>query len=727
MADVLNNLFRTLMFFIDNVVYGLIPHIYKLFVYLAELNLYSTNEDNPLHILVSRVYVLLGIFMLFKVSFSLLQFMVNPESFTDSNKGMGKLITNVLVVLVLLVGTPWIFTTAMNIQKVVVEENVIGELVLGESMSDGDSGDTALIDKIDTLATDVQFMMYGAFYSINPKVMESGRLLEACNGTSGVLGSKDMATEACLNALQDGFDGEEAASSNNVNLYSFFKYSNGTSLVNEGISCPGGICDDRNFAHLDKLLWWKDQGDYVVNYLPFVSTAAGIFVVLLLIAFCIDIAVRAIKLCFLQMLAPIAIVSYIDPKESIDKSKLRNWGKETASTYFSLFLRLAVIFFVILLISVISSTVLADGGYIEGLPDDIIYNIWIYLFLILGAFMFAKKVPQIIEKIFGMRGTGELSLNPFKTFGGARDSGFGALAGGAIGLGVGAAASGAAAFSASRDEGASLGNSFRRGVGGFGAGAVRGGFTGFKSGGKGTISKSLDVAGIAGRNAALKTNTTLVQRTKAYGRQAIGMQSKREGLDKQIGYHKAIKGHSSNMESRARDQLGKKSEQWKWAEQQRATLQEAVKKGGELKYSFTDSNGQKADVMLKPNDVNYREAFNQQMEMLRKDQDRMIADYINNSGKTSYMPNGGEVDYQIETEKDSFRRDIIDNKLNYMDDDGNNIIKDMNNIQWSEIKDVGGIAEERAYKIENSEDYQDAKILEDSLKSENRQSFWSKQ
>lgn len=438
--EIVQNLFRTLMFFLDNIVYGLIPQIYKLFIYLSQLNLFGGDNDNPLQMLINRVYVLLGIFMLFRVSFSLLQYIVDPNAFRDSSKGMGKLVTNVLVVLVLLVSVPSIFQFAYDLQSRIVQNNVIGELILGSSMSDNSGKMTP--ERVETMAKDVQFMMFGAFYSLNPDVTADGALFSSCNGTTGVFGSRDMATinnGECLKQLNEEISNYDDASANGVNLYSFFKYSG------NGENCINGVCDNRNFAHFDKLLWWKDNGNYVINYLPFISTAAGIYVVFLLITFCVDVAIRVIKLCFLQMVAPIAIVSYIDPKESISNSKLSSWLKECASTYFSLFLRLATIFLVMLLISVISSMVLSENSMLgqqvsDITGDDIVYNIWIYVFLIIAAFMFAKQVPKIIESIFGIKGSGEFSLNPFKSVSNFLTTPLVAAGGAAVGGALGAAA-----------------------------------------------------------------------------------------------------------------------------------------------------------------------------------------------------------------------------------------------------------------------------------------------
>ena len=518
--EIVQNLFRTIMFFLDNIIYGLIPQIYKIFIYLSELNLFSEDPNSPIQRLVNHIYVLLGIFMLFKVSFSLLQYIVDPNSFRDSSKGMGKLVTNVLVALVLLVSVPSIFGVAMDIQSEIVQSNAIGQLILGTNTGSDSypvNSDGSISDEgVEQMARDLQFMLYGAFYSINPTVMEEGRILEACSGSSGVLGSVDMADDKCLSSLQDNLPDD--ATSNDVNLYSFFKYQDSN----------GQIQDERDFSHFDKLLWWKDEGVYVINYLPFISAVAGIYVAFLLISFCVDIAVRAIKLCFLQMLAPIAIVSYVDPKESISNGKLNAWIKECASTYFSLFLRLATIFLVMFLISMISSTLLSDGGYISGMPKDTSYNIWIYLFLVIGAFMFAKQVPKIIESIFGIKGSGELNLNPFK------NTGLAALTGGVVGAGVGGIAS---SISSAKTASIMGDNKFKAGLSGFAKGTLGGAVKGKSWDGKNMsslISTPLGVSGDIARYQAAKHGTRFGDRAGAMFNEAIGAPQKADIMKKRI-------------------------------------------------------------------------------------------------------------------------------------------------------------------------------------------------
>lgn len=531
MPDVLIDLARSLMFFFDNIIYGLIPTIYKLFVYLSEVDLFTGNTQ--ISNLVNHIYALLGIFMLFKVSFSLLQYIVDPNSFRDSSKGMGKLITNVLVALVLLVSVPSIFSVLMEFQTTIVQSNAIGRLILGTNTTGNGNeaveGDRISVEGVNTMAKDLQFMIYGAFYSIDSKFIDSnsfeydnGGILSNCEGTTGILGSTDMAIAnngQCLDQLAVEMEKQDDISANGVNLYSFYKY------VNE----QGEIVDERDFNDFGRLLTWKQDGVYVINYLPLISAAAGIYIVFLLISFSVDVAVRAIKLCFLQMVAPIAIVSYVDPKESVSNGKLHNWVVECSKTYFSLFLRLATIFLVMFVISAVASTVISSGSNIKGLlQEDPSYNIWIYLFLVLGAFMFAKQVPNIIESIFGIKFSGDLHLNPFK------NEGLATLTGGVVGAGIGGVASSIASAKTASIMGD---NKFKAALSGFTKGTLGGAFKGKNWDGKNLsslISTPLGVSGDIARYQAAKHGTRLGDRAGAMINEAIGAPQKADIMKKRI-------------------------------------------------------------------------------------------------------------------------------------------------------------------------------------------------
>ena len=514
MIDGLVNYLRTAVFFVDEIIYNLIANVYELIIYLANVNLF---DDPVITELMNRVYVLLGIFMLFKVSFSIIQYIVDPNAFSDKSKGFGKLVTNALVTVILLVSIPSIFSFAFELQGIILESNVIGTLILG-----GTPGEYKNVqDDISSKARDIQFTMYGAFYTLNTGSAEEinsaqfkgnreeyqktyPSRIPACapnlevdgvvNGpTSNVFGSKDMAKSvACLNALDEEMQKEGAVQSNKVTLNDIFKRLEVNS--NDGSKT---IIDTRNFHAFDSMLWWKKNAgpEYTINYTPIISTIAGGYLLFLLITFCIDIALRAIKLCFLQMIAPLAVVSYIDPKESMSNSKLHNWIKDALKTYASLFLRLAVIFLALRLVQMITSMVMGGINYYGDITEAPgITNMFVYIFLIIGVFMFAKQVPQMIENIFGFKLSGDLRLNPMKAY---KESGLGTavgLGGAAIGGAVlGGIGNTAANMAKNRElrkklsdeeykkQKIGLGGMFGSAIGGVGAGMFRSGSKGLKS------------------------------------------------------------------------------------------------------------------------------------------------------------------------------------------------------------------------------------------------------
>ena len=608
-ANSLTNLLRTIGFFLDNIVYNLIPTIYQLFIYLSGIDI--VNNSDQIGALIQRIYVLLGIFMLFKVSFSLIQYIVDPSAFGDKSKGFGKLITNVLVAMVLLVSVPSIFSFAMNLQQTVLESNVIGKLILGTGSSEPVSTqiDTANTNNItaanaEVMAKDVQFMMFGAFYSLNTDISQ---FKDAC-GDDTIFGSSAMAANrSCIETLSTAIQEYDETQARGIILDDFFK----TRDLDTGV-----VSDRRDFYAFDSMLWWEEDGDYVINYLPLVSTFAGIFVVFLLTSFSIEVAVRVIKLAFLQMIAPIAIVSYIDPKETIGNGKLNGWIKESVKTYFSLFLRLATIFLVMLLISVLASTVLADGSELAGQINDNDYNIWIDLFLVLGAFMFAKQVPNMIESIFGIKGSGEFSLNPFK------NEGMAALTGGVVGAGIGGIASSIASASVAKVKGQ---NRVLAALSGFGKGAVGGAASGRKWDGKGVgslVGSGLNVSGNIARYQSAKAGTNFFDRMGGIAREAIGAPQKADLIQSRIDSADSYTKYFDSVDNGITSKLAKMS------------------KGKMAGYNESTDSWTDSDALARYNQIAQYKELKRQLEMAQARGDYSTVNAIKEGGYSGSFVDG---------------------------------------------------------------------------------------
>ena len=86
-----------------------------------------------------RIYKLLAIFMVFKVTLSLITYVVNPDDFSDKSKGVAKLGTNIVISLSLLILTPYIFNYAYQFQTIILEDNSLATLIFGGSTEEEQS------------------------------------------------------------------------------------------------------------------------------------------------------------------------------------------------------------------------------------------------------------------------------------------------------------------------------------------------------------------------------------------------------------------------------------------------------------------------------------------------------------------------------------------------------------------------------------------------------------
>ena len=138
-----------------------------------------------------------------------------------------------------------------------------------------------------------------------------------------------------------------------------------------------------------------DDGNtvYVYNYMFVLTFLCGATITYILFSFGIDIAVRMVELAILQILAPMFIATYIDPK-SAKSGPFHKWLTTVGKTYASLFIKLAILSLMLLFIS------LLNGGLKQEIHG---FNKLILLFAIL---IFAKKAPSWIGGMIGVDGEG---------------------------------------------------------------------------------------------------------------------------------------------------------------------------------------------------------------------------------------------------------------------------------------------------------------------------------
>ena len=153
------------------------------------------------------------------------------------------------------------------------------------------------------------------------------------------------------------------------------------------------------------------------------SVILGLGLIIYLAFLCVDVVVRKFKLMLLEVLAPIPIICYVDPKDKI----FTQWIKTYLTVYVDLFIKLLAIR--------IGIDILDQVWKGFGINYD---HALAKLFYIIGVLVFIKVIPDLISNIFGFKMNGS-----FKEIGGMfkKAAGLGAMAGGAaVGMGLGAAA-----------------------------------------------------------------------------------------------------------------------------------------------------------------------------------------------------------------------------------------------------------------------------------------------
>lgn len=397
---------------IDNIVYWLFVNIYNLFIDIANLKLFS---DSTLQTFGQRIYVLLGIVMLFRISFSIVGYIVDPDKLTDSKAGFGSLIKNVVISLVLIVTVPIIFRYSRLLQEALLKDNTIPRIITGKqknTYTEKSLGDELALDILSTFIYPNQNL----FPDCNANTIlgvtdEDGNFqektgpcykphdYESSDGTSYTYQFLDVKDGAVVNP--EGVKHPEA----NMNIEYYEIYASVSKAKGNNNARRKSYSDLLALAEKTNLITSQSNingsNQYWISYQYIISTIGIAVIAYIFLLFCIDIAVRTVKLGFLQLYAPIPIVMYIDPKS---KSKFDEWVKMCVSTYLDLFVRLASIFFALEMIRLLASeSALVKSGN----------SLLVKFFIILGCLMFAKQLPKILEQLLGIK-TPDFTLNPLK-------------------------------------------------------------------------------------------------------------------------------------------------------------------------------------------------------------------------------------------------------------------------------------------------------------------------
>lgn len=171
--------------FIVSLLYSLIGIVLQVVFAVANLDtipmfekMYQEMQD--------RFYIIIGIVMLFKVSMSMITYFANPDKLTDKEAGMGKVVTRMITVLILLIFVPtFVFPFLSRLQMPLL--NTVGKVVL---QTDGGLDHERAHMQGEQIAT----VLLGGFFTLRD---------ESCGEESAELGTNivdaitNLSDEAC--------------------------------------------------------------------------------------------------------------------------------------------------------------------------------------------------------------------------------------------------------------------------------------------------------------------------------------------------------------------------------------------------------------------------------------------------------------------------------------------------------------------------------------------------
>lgn len=351
---------RTFLCYIAALLFDFLSYLYNIFMLLSNAQILNNDLINSIY---RKAGLILGLFMTFKLVFSLIQALIDPDKLTDNKKGVTAVVMRLVFAIVLLGITPSIFREAMNLQRILIggtnsSDNIIYKLIVG---------DTSGIS-VDNFGRTLSVNVFFSFYTDN------------------------------------GYDMGLTYDENLEERYQLKDYK----------ALKESILNGSSFTEAITPLTIRKNGVYVIDFNPIVIIIAGVLIWMIFM-YCFQVAVRVFQLAFLQLIAPIPILSYVSDPEG----NFKKWYSTCISTYLDLFLRLAIIYFVIYIATIVSDNLEnCSGVLIESLgnPDGWM-AVWLLIFLLIGLFMFAMKVPDLIKDLFpALGGAGKFSfgLNPKK-------------------------------------------------------------------------------------------------------------------------------------------------------------------------------------------------------------------------------------------------------------------------------------------------------------------------
>ena len=320
-------------------VYAVIRTNFNVFVKIAEIDLAANVNITEIY---KRATMIMTIVMTFYVTFNIVKYTISPDTIADKEKGVGKVVYRIIGAILLIAFVPTLFSMAYKIQNRLIKTQVFSKIILGEENWD-----------YQTYGSSFAADTFSAFYRVDEQ--------HCAESTMGCEKAREQVAKVIEGIRRDG----------------------STAYV------------------LDSMIT-----NFSVNAIDFDGLLAlvfGCYVVYVIFLYSIDVAIRCIQLLYLQIIAPIAIMTFIIPNKD---NTFQKWVKQCLTTYLDLFIRISILYFAMLIIKILGHSwdillITSDGKHIGPIA---------YIFFITGILIFIQRAPKLLEELFPKAGAASIGF-----------------------------------------------------------------------------------------------------------------------------------------------------------------------------------------------------------------------------------------------------------------------------------------------------------------------------
>lgn len=275
---------------LDSLIYQVVAFLYKLFFFVSSTEIFQNDAVKNVS---KNFQLLVAVVVMFSLSISLVNYIVNPDNMKSGKVPANKLVTKIITSLILLLTINIVFATAYRLQNAIIENNFVGKLILGDKAQSFD---------VESMGMSFSKSILSAFITDNPN--KSGTVPDYNIPNANYLFNDILTKESQYHYLVD-------------------------------------FINDKD-----------DKGEYVLNYNA-LSIPVGLFIGYILLTYVVGVGVRTVQLFYLQIIAPVPILFYVLPNGD---DKLKKWTQQCITTYLDLFIRHLIIYLTIFLCSNLLST-----------------------------------------------------------------------------------------------------------------------------------------------------------------------------------------------------------------------------------------------------------------------------------------------------------------------------------------------------------------------------------